>query len=267
LRTGARPCWRKPSPIDACRVGLDPTTGRGTTGRGTTRWPGRAGSGRWIPPSPAPLPGGPPHAPCRSSSGPDGDHAGCGGRSAAALPPAEMTVPRPGPPPRQDPSRSHRRPRPGGNPRSHRARPSSSPRPTPPGCLPRLRPVLRLCRSRRGGCRPGRSSVLGGIEEFPGCYGPAGAAAPRPRPAVPPPPAAAPRSPGRGRRTRRTRQRAVAARSQATMISTAKPSSSRHAEPAPEKIARPGVTLPGAADGPPAAAVVVKEASYTGRKR
>ena len=132
--------------------GLDPTTGRGTTGRGTTGWPGRAGSGRWIPPSPAPLPGGPPHAPCRSSSGPDGDHAGCGGRSAAALPPAEMTVPRPGPPPRQDPSRSHRMPRPGGNPRSHRARPSSSPRPAPPA-------ACRACGRCCGSAVPGAAAA------------------------------------------------------------------------------------------------------------
>jgi hypothetical protein len=38
--------------------------------------------------------------------------------------------------------------------------------PGAPGRLPRLRPVLALRRSRGGGCRPGRSSALGGIEEL-----------------------------------------------------------------------------------------------------
>ena len=65
------------------------------------------------------------------------------------------------------------------------------------------------------------------------------------------------------------------------MIGTAKPSSTRHAEPAPEKIARPGVTLHGAATGRQlpmivdevlarprgTAAGVVQEARYAGRKR
>ena len=68
------------------------------------------------------------------------------------------------PPRRPGPPRTRTHPR-GGDRSPHRARAHAIDVPAAPGCFPRPRPLPRA--SRLGGTFPGRSSVLGGIEELP----------------------------------------------------------------------------------------------------
>ena len=149
---------------------------------------------RWTARNPARPPGGPRRAPGRRRTSPRAGRAAPAPPPRPGSPPADTTGQPPGQRHPPGPRRTSTRPR-DSDPRSGPGPPTSW---TPPGCpaaFPRFffsaRSAARRC--FRGGFRPGRSSELGGIEEFPLFRDPAAPPSPA-APAGQRPPPPAPRS-------------------------------------------------------------------------
>ena len=140
----------------------------------------RSGSNQAARPTgqnPAPPPDAARHARGRRRTAPGGCRAAPARPAQPGSPPADTTASRPGPLRPPGPGRTRRRPA-DNDPRSGPGPPTSSTRPDCPAASrassSQHAPPRRCF---RGGLRPGRSSVLGGIEEFPLFRDPARSAA------------------------------------------------------------------------------------------